>query len=65
MAEIKKARGGKKNRKVGRNAARCAAYASSHRRETNKLRRLEKHLERFPDDASARKAADLCRVVAR
>ena len=43
---------GKKNRKIGRNRRNGQAmqYKLSHRCERNKLRRIERHLKRFPDD---------------
>lgn len=46
-------KGGKKNRKVGRNAAWCLAYRNSGRRERNKARRLRRHLSAFPGDRIA------------
>jgi hypothetical protein len=60
-----KAKKTKKQRKFGRNAAFCLRYRNSRRREHNKLRRLKKHLARFPGDAIALKAVDLCKVVIR
>ena len=57
MVEQKnKAKGGKKNRKVGRNARRCEAYKAENRRERNKLVRLLRHLARFPKDVCAKHA---------
>jgi hypothetical protein len=57
---IKRAKGGKKNRKYGRNARRCEIYRSTHQRERNKVVRLKKHLSRFPGDVLAEaKLADL------
>lgn len=53
----------KNNRKHGRNASACKSYAVSHRREHNKLRRLNKRLETHPNDESAKKAAEACRLV--
>ncbi len=48
-------KGGKKNRKIGRSRRNGQAmqYRLSRRRERNKLRRLERHLKRFPDDHCA------------
>jgi hypothetical protein len=40
-------------RKAGQNAVWCKAYKSSHRREKNKLRKVQKHLKLFPDDQVA------------
>lgn len=56
MAKQKKQAKGKKNRKHGRNESYCAAYASNRRRDRNKLRRLNKHLRRFPGDGCAHEA---------
>lgn len=60
-----KAKGGKKQRKHGRNALSCKQYTITHRREHNKIRRLKKHLIRFPDDAGANKAIERCMVTIR
>lgn len=38
MADTQK--GGKKNRKLGRDAAKCLSYKTSHRREANKIKRM-------------------------
>ncbi len=46
----------KKNRKHGRNKKYCEAYRNAHRREVNKIKRLRKHLKKFPEDANAKKA---------
>jgi len=48
-----KSRGGKKARKVGRNAKWCLAYRNRDQREKNKAARLRKHLITFPDDSCA------------
>lgn len=53
MASIH-AKGGRKNRKHGRNKVWCKVYAAHSRREKNKALRLKKHLTRFPDDATAK-----------
>lgn len=45
--------GSNKMRKVGRNKDTCKAYASSKRREKNKLKTLKKHVIRHPNDNSA------------
>ncbi len=65
MPDIKKAKGGKKHRKWGRNIDACRFYALSHRQEHNQLRRLKKHLVRFPGDACAVAAVDRCKVAIR
>jgi len=66
MAEIvKKAKGGKKNRKYGRNEKSCQRYKLSHRREHNKARKLKKHLIRFVSDKVAQNALDRCIAIIR
>lgn len=57
MAGIK-AKGGKKNRKVGRNAKYCERYRAEGRWLKNKLRRLRSHLKRQPNDRQALKALE-------
>jgi hypothetical protein len=61
----KKAKKTKKQRKYGRNAASCQAYAASNRRERNKAVRLKKHLAQFPGDKVAVAAKDRCVLVIR
>lgn len=61
MAEIRKAKGSKKGRKIGRNQKWCQAYRNRGQRERNKLRRLKPHLKRRPADNCAKMAADRCR----
>ena len=56
---------GGKSSKAGRNSAGCKAYKGSNRREHNKVRRLKKHLKRFPDDIIASEAVDLCMIKIR
>lgn len=53
MAEGAKRNKSKKNRKHGRMKNWCKAYALSHRREKNKVRRLRTHLKTHPNDGSA------------
>lgn len=55
MAEIvkKKAKKTKKHRKHGRSKVSCAVYRASHRRERNKLRRVNRHLLAHPGDKVA------------
>ena len=60
MAESKKAKGGKKNRKHGRHAVWCNAYRNRNQRERNKARRLRKHIATFPKD----KCPDTCALEA-
>lgn len=62
MATAKKS---KKDRKWGRNAAYCLSYKNSNRREKNKLRRLAKHLKRFPGDKIAQNAVKLAQAAIR
>lgn len=45
-----KAKGGRKNRKVGRGKLSCERYRRENRRERNKARRLVKHMEHQPND---------------
>ena len=40
MGEAKVQRGGKKNRKLGRNKTKCETYHVFHRREINKIKRM-------------------------
>ena len=60
-----KAKGGKKNRKVGRDKARCTTYMLARRREHNKVRRLNRHLRYHPMDLVAARAKDNAQVVIR
>ncbi|HYT42967.1 MAG TPA: hypothetical protein VEP90_11535 [Methylomirabilota bacterium] len=53
----------KKQRKVGRNAEYCKFYAVTKRREKNKLRRVKKHVARFPDDKVALKCIDILKAI--
>ena len=46
-------KGGKKNAKLGRNEKKCKRYATNLRRETNKRRKLIKHLRWQPNDTVA------------
>ena len=52
MAGIK-AKGGKKNRKFGRNKTWCERYRAEHRREKAKFRKITAHLTQHPEDAAA------------
>lgn len=51
-----KPKGGKKNRKHGRNKAFGERYRREGRREKNKARRLRRHLRHNPQDRMARSA---------
>lgn len=42
-----------KKKSTGKRKAWFTAYASSHRMERNKARRLRRHLTRFPSDKTA------------
>lgn len=61
----KKAKKSRKQRKVGRNAKYCLVYKLSHRREHNKLKRLKRHLVKFPGDKCAEASVELCMSVIR
>lgn len=58
-----KAKKTKKGKKVGRNSLSCQRYKLEHRRERNKLKRLKRHLNKFPHDLCATKAVDFCKVM--
>lgn len=60
---MSKANGSNKMRKVGRNAISCKAYANTNRREKNKIKKLQKHLINFPDDANAKAAIASCKAA--
>jgi len=45
-------KGGKKNRKHGRDSKQCQAYRGRNQRELNKTKRQAKHLARHPNDKS-------------
>lgn len=61
---VQKAKGGRKNRKWDRNKLYCAYYRSHNIREKNKLRRIRKHLVRFPNDGCAINVLDrLLKIV--
>jgi hypothetical protein len=55
----------KRKDKLGRNKMDCLAYKNSNRREKNKLVKLEKHLLKFPDDATAKAAVEVCKKAIR
>jgi hypothetical protein len=55
---IQKAKGSKKNRKVGRAKARCQDYRLRRQRERNKVIRLTKHVQRQPNDDCGQRALD-------
>ena len=52
----KQPKGGKKNRKHGRNRANCERYRREGRREKNKVRKLRNYVRRNPNDTQARSA---------
>ena len=62
---VQKAKKTKKQRKFGRNAQYCLFYKLSHRREHNKVRKLKKHLVRFPNDKCALAAVESCMLIIR
>lgn len=51
----KKKQKGKKNRKIGRYSKHPSSmrYKGERRWETNKVKRMKRHLKRFPDDGQA------------
>ncbi len=53
-------KGGKKGRKIDRNRIWCKAYRLRRQRERNKIKRLDKHLGRYPDDKCAIAAKERC-----
>lgn len=42
-----------KNRKYGRNIKWCTAYKAQDKRYTNKVRKINRHIKRFPADLQA------------
>lgn len=55
----------KNQRKYGRNAAFCKAYKISNRREKNKIKKLSRHLDIFPQDQIALSALERNRKIVR
>lgn len=53
----------KKNRKHGRNKNSCLFYRNSNREAHNRVRRLKKHLIRFPDDECAKVALATAKIA--
>jgi hypothetical protein len=51
-----------KNRKIGRNANACKAYALSKRAEHNQVIRLKKRIARHPNDKVAQAALVRCKA---
>lgn len=49
----RKAKSGKKNRKWGRNKAFCERYRREGRQELNRIRRIKRHLRKYPNDLQA------------
>lgn len=54
--QVKK--GGKKNRKLGRNDKYCQGYAAAGLELRNKRRKMRRHIRRFPENAQARSDFD-------
>ncbi len=52
-------KGGKKNRKHGRNKKWCEAYRRAGTRERNKRIKLKRRIKRFPNDKGAKRALAL------
>ena len=44
------------NRKVGRNKVKCDWYRSRGTREKNKIRKINKHLKKHPNDKQAKRS---------
>lgn len=44
---------GAKGRKIGRNKKFCERYRASYTRYFNKLKKLERHMRKFPHDEQA------------
>jgi hypothetical protein len=65
VAAPQKAKKTKKGRKVGRAAKECQRYRLSNRREHNKLRRLNKHIMKHPEDECAMHAIEVATKVIR
>lgn len=63
MAEVRRKAKGRKADKRGRSKNACKAYRLSQRREHNKVKRLVKHLRRFPADKVAVAAVERYRFV--
>lgn len=57
------AKDSKKQRKVGRNAIYCKAYANTNRREKNKIKKLAKHLAKFANDDCAKNAVKAAKAA--
>jgi hypothetical protein len=55
----------KKQRKWDRNRLFCQGYRNRNQREKNKVRRITRHLKKFPNDRVATRAVDLCRTAIR
>jgi hypothetical protein len=51
-ASLQKAKGSKKNRKYGRNKKQCEVYRNENKREKNKVKRLLRHLKKYPSDVA-------------
>lgn len=56
-------RGGRKGRKIGRNKVKCEKYRLSHRREKNKIRKINRHLKVHINDWVAKKRVDELRAL--
>ena len=50
-------KGGKKNRKFGRNLKKCARYKLEKRHEKSHRRRILKHIKKYKDDSTFVKEA--------
>jgi hypothetical protein len=63
MSGTQRAKKTKKNRKWGRNKVFCDTYKRTNQEEKNRIKRLNKHLTRFPNDLVASKAKDNARII--
>lgn len=48
-----KAKGGKKNRKLGRKKAGCEKYRREDRETKNRARKMARHIKKYPGDKQA------------
>jgi hypothetical protein len=52
----RKKKPGRKGRKIGRNEKSCRKYKETGKKRLNKIRKLKRHMKRFPNDVVSRKA---------
>jgi len=56
--------GSKKSKKVGKCLTYCKFYKATKQREKNKVRKMAKHLKRFPDDLAAVERMKIIKIEA-